>query len=98
MSEIQIIQGTYSHGKQPGLVMLEVEVFILESLACAVDARRARTVAIEEISSLTHEVFNLKELASTLKLNRMKNKVSREGGREAYYAVELGCFVPLRST
>ena len=46
------------HGKQARDVVLEGEVLVCEGLG-AVDAGAARAVAVEEVATLAHEVFDL---------------------------------------
>ena len=49
---------TYRHGKQTRLVVLQLEILVGKRL-CAVDARRAGAVAVEEVAALDHEVGDL---------------------------------------
>lgn len=49
---------TYRHGKQTGLVVLQVEVLVGE-LGRAVDACAPRPVAVQEIAALAHESLDL---------------------------------------
>ncbi len=52
---------THSHTEEPRSVVLEIEVLIRKCF-CAVDGGAASAVAIEEISTLNHEVFDLRTL------------------------------------
>jgi hypothetical protein len=59
------IQGTYSgfvsayrHAQQSWFVMLQDEVLIRKG-SCAIDASRTSAIAVQEITSLDHEVFDL---------------------------------------
>lgn len=56
-------EGTYSHRKQPRLRMLPLEILIRERLR-SINTRRARTVTIQEVAALAHEVFDLFYIAS----------------------------------
>lgn len=49
---------TYGHAKQPSDIMLQLEVLIGKGLG-AVYTGATCTVAVQEISTLYHEVFNL---------------------------------------
>ena len=49
---------TYGHRQKPRLGMLEDEVLVVKGLQ-AVDARRSRAIAIQEVAALTHEIFDL---------------------------------------
>ena len=48
----------YGHAQQPGNIMLQVEVLVCECF-CAVYRSTACPVAIEEVSALDHEIFDL---------------------------------------
>lgn len=47
-----------SHAQQSWLVVLECETFVCE-LGGAVNVRRTRTIAVQKVASLDHEIFDL---------------------------------------
>ena len=49
---------TYSHTEQPSNIMFQLEILVGKGLR-AVDAGAACAVAVEEVSALDHEVFDL---------------------------------------
>lgn len=49
---------THSHAQQPGGIMLQLEVLVLEGLG-SVDTSAAGAVAEDEVAALDHEVFDL---------------------------------------
>jgi hypothetical protein len=51
---------TYSHTQQARAVMLQREILICEFLG-SVDGCAARTIAVDEIASLDHEIFDLQQ-------------------------------------
>lgn len=56
----------YGHGEDTRCIMLEVEVLVREELG-AIDACRARAVAVEEIAALDHELSDLIRLSRGLR-------------------------------
>lgn len=50
--------GTYSHAQEPGHVVLDLEILVREGFG-AVDGRATGAIAVEEISALNHETFDL---------------------------------------
>jgi hypothetical protein len=82
---------THSHAHEPGLVMFEVEVFI-GKVPGAIDAGRASTIAIEEITSLDHKILDL--------FSAVSGRVADERqGRQVsctYHTMKLASLVALR--
>lgn len=51
---------TYGHAEESGLVVLEVKVLVCKLLD-PVDCHGTGAIAVEEVSTLDHEVLDLKE-------------------------------------
>lgn len=50
--------GTYRHAQEAGFRVLDVEILILKRLP-PVDAGRACAIAVQEVTTLTHEILDL---------------------------------------
>jgi len=88
------------HGQQARLRVLDGEVLVRERLG-AVDARRARAVAVQEVTALAHEVFDLSDLLSIFPsyfLVEGRGETGWGEELETYDPVEFTPLVPLRSS
>ena len=65
LKDIQVFgkRETYSHTKQSGRVMFQLEVLVRERF-CPVNGRASGAVAVEEVASLDHEIFDLDSVCS----------------------------------
>jgi hypothetical protein len=85
---------TYRHTQKTWAVMWQRKILICK-LGGAVNGAAASAVAIDEIATLNHEIFDLREVSwKSQALNIEMGKRCR--GRGPYHTVELATFVALR--
>lgn len=65
--------------------MAQIEVFI-GKLVRAIDSTRSSTITIDEVTTLDHEIFNLRQVSFRVHL----------AGFGTYHSMELAAFVALR--